>query len=194
MPGTITITGAGAERVVNLRIFYPLDLDLETLPDAAENNGEVMIEAEDFVARIDRADGTGWRRIDAATASQDGMTILPVTVESLDPANLPAEAPMLTYQFHAFGTGPVTILVQCLPTHRITSDHPGVRYAISLNGDTPRIVDVNAVEYSAAWNANTLRAASIGISTHEIMKSGLQTIRIWMVDAGTVLDKIDVRM
>lgn len=157
-----------------------------------EDNGEVTIEAEDFNGRIDRGDGTGWRRVDQATASEDGMTIQPVTVSSVDPAGLPGDAPMLTYNFHAFSTGPVEILTQCLPTHRITSDHSGVRYAISLNGDTPQIVDVYAVEYSGAWYANTVRAASIGVSEHEISNPGLQTIQIWMVDAGVVLDKMTV--
>lgn len=194
LPASITISGAGSERTVNLFVFYPLDLDLETLPDAVEDNGTVTIEAEDYNARVDRGDGAGWRRVDQATASQDGMTIEPVTVDSLDPASLPGDAPSLTYNFHVFSTGPVKVLTQCLPTHRITSDHSGVRYAISLNGDTPQIVDVYAVEYSGAWYANSIRAASIGISEHEITNQGLQTIQIWMVDAGVVLDKLIVKI
>jgi autotransporter-associated beta strand protein len=194
VPGTITITGAGSQRTVNLRAFYPMDLNLAALPEAVEHNGSVTIEAEDFSQRIDRADGTGWRLQDQATASDDGMTILPFTTPSINPATLPGDAPSLTYRFHTFNKGPIKIRTQCLPTHKITSDHPGLRYAISLNNDTPRIVDINAIEYSAAWNVNTLRAASIGVSNHEISKAGVQAVRIWMIDAGVVLDKLTVEI
>ena len=194
IPGTITITGAGSQRTVNLRAFYPMDLNLAALPAAVEHNGIVTIEAEDFAQRIDRTDGTGWRLQDQATASDDGMTIQPVTTPSIDPATLPGDAPSLTYRFHTFNKGPIKISTQCLPTHKITSDHPGLRYAISLNNDTPRIVDLNAIEYSAAWNVNTLRAASIGVSNHEISKAGTQALRIWMIDAGVVLDKLTVEI
>lgn len=193
-PGTVTITGADTERTVQLHVFHPRDLDLEALPNAVEDKGVVAIEAENFAERHDRTDGTGWRKLDKAAASGDGMTIQPVTAGSIDPAKLPADSPSLTYRFHAFHTGPVKILTQCLPTHRITSEHPGVRYAISLNGDTPRIMDINAAEYSDAWNTNTLRAAAIGVSEHEIANPGLQTIRVWMVDAGVVLDKLTIEI
>jgi hypothetical protein len=194
VPGTVTIQGSGDTRTVNLRAFYPLDLNLATLPAAVEDNGVVTIEAEDFTDQHDRADGAGWRRADEAAASQDGMTIQPVTAASLDPSNIPADTPSLTYQFHAFSTGSLKIRTECLPTHKITSDHPGVRYAISLNGDTPKIVNVNAAEYSAAWNVNTLRAAAYGISSHSITAPGLQTLKVWMVDAGVVLDKFVIEI
>lgn len=100
----------------------------------------------------------------------------------------------MTYHFYAFSTGQVKIHTQNLPTHRITSDHPGARYAISLNGDEPRIVDIHADEYSDAWNVNTLRAAAIGVTEHEITARGLQTIQVWMVDAGVVLDTLTVEI
>src|SRR5690606_36299669 len=115
-------------------------LDLAALPDAVENNGIVKIAAVDFDKRDDRADGAGWRRVDQATATGDGMTIHPVTAPSIDLAHLMDDSPALTYRFFAFGKGPISIHAQSLPTHKITSEHPGLRYALSLNGDEPRIV------------------------------------------------------
>ena len=192
--GAITIDGAGSQRTVKLSVFNPEDLDLAALPDAVENNGTVRIPAVGFETRVDLADGTGWRRVDQATATGDGMTIQPVTAPSIELAHLADNSPSLTYQFFAFSTGPVSIHTQCLPTHKITSEHPGLRYAISLNGDEPRIVDLHADEYSDAWNMNTLRAAAIGETEHEIRTPGLQTIQVWMVDAGVVLDKLTVEI
>jgi hypothetical protein len=192
-PGSITVAGAGSVYTINLTVSNPETLDLAGLAGAVENNGTVTIAAAEFDDRSDGADGTGWRKISQATANGDGMTIQPVTAPSIDLSRL-TESPSLTYHFYTFSSGPVRIHSQCLPTHKITSAHPGLRYAISLNGDEPRIVDIHADEYSDAWNVNTLRAAAIGETEHEIAVPGLQAIQVWMVDAGVVLDKLTIKM
>ena len=192
--GFITLSGAGAERRIDLGVFNPEGLDVAALPNAVENNSEVKIAAVDYIENHDLKNGTGWRRVNQATATGDGMTIQPVTAASIDLARLTEDSPSLTYNFYSFSIGRVKIHTQCLPTHKITSEHAGLRYAISLNGDKPRIVDIHANEYSEAWNVNTLRAAAIGISGHEIASPGIQNIKIWMVDAGVVLDSLTVNI
>jgi len=192
IPGAITITGAGTTNVVNVKVFYPLSLDLAALPPAVENNGVVTIEAEDFTWQQDGTNGVGWRKLDRACASRDGMTILPVTAPAVDPAALSSNTPSLTYQFHTFSSGAATVEMACLPTHKITSDHVGCRYAISLNGDTPQILDINADEFTATWSANVLRATAFGRSYHTLAGPGLQTLKVWMIDPGVVLDKVNV--
>jgi hypothetical protein len=194
VPGAVTIQGAGSTRTVNVKAFYPLSLNLAALPAAVENNGVVTIEAEDFTSRQDAPNGTGWRKIEHAAASRDGMTILPATAASADPEALSGNTPALTYQFHAFSIGAASVRIACLPTHKITSDHLGCRYAVSLNGDTPQLVDINADEYSAAWNANVLRATAYGFSYHTITTPGLQSLKVWMIDPGVVLDTLKIHI
>lgn len=192
VPGTITIQGAGITNTVNVKAFYPLSLNLATLPPAVENNGVVTIEAEDFTSRQGGTNGVGWQKLTRACASLDGMTILPVTAAAIDPGSITSNTPSLTYQFHTFSSGAAVVQMGCLPTHKITSDHIGCRYAVSLNGDTPQIVDINADEFTAAWSANTLRAMANGRSGHTIASPGLQTLKVWMIDPGVVLDKVTV--
>ena len=192
--GTITVQGAGATNIVNVKVFYPLSLNLAMLPPAVENNGVVTIEAENFTSQQDGTNGVGWRKLTRACASRDGMMIQPVTAAAIDPAAISSNTPSLTYQFHTFSTGAATVQVACLPTHKITSESVGCRYAISLNGDTPQIVDINADEDSAAWNVNVLRAAAYGLSKHTITNAGLQTVKVWMIDPGVVLDKLTVNI
>jgi hypothetical protein len=192
VPGTVTIRGAGVTNTVNVQAFYPLALNLAALPPAVENNGVVTIEAENYTSRQDGTNGVGWRQLARACASGDGMTILPVTAAPINPAAISSNTPSLTYQFHTFSAGAVVVQVGCLPTHKITSDQVGCRYAISLNGDPPQIIDINADENSPAWSANVLRAMANGRSSHSITNPGLQTLKIWMVDPGVVLDKVTV--
>ncbi len=194
LPATVTIRGAGATRVVRLKVFNPLGLDLAALPAAFEDNGRLTLPAANYATRRDAPDGTGWRPLSQATAGGDGMSIAPVTAPSIAPATINADTPSLTYEFHAFRPGSVVLTVKCLPTHRITSEHPGLRYAISLNGDTPQVIDVHANEYTSAWNANVIRAYSAGISRHRIAAAGRQTLKIHMIDPGVVLDRIEVRI
>jgi len=194
VPGTVTIEGAGSARTVKVKVFNPPTLDKAALPPAVENNGVVAIEAEDYQSRQDAPGGTGWRKIRRACASRDGMTVLPVTVASIDPATLADTAPSLTYRFHAFRSGFTTVEAACLPTQRITSAHPGCRYAVSLNGDTPQVVDIHADALSDLWRINVLRATATGVSTHVVADPGLQTLKVWMVDPGVVLDKFTVRI
>lgn len=189
VPGTITIEGAGAIRTVKLKAFYPLSLELSDLPEAVENNGKVSIEAEHFTTGRDASDGTGWRRLNRVAASMDGVTILPVTAASVSPTAITG-SPSLTYEFYSFSSGAAAIQVNCLPTHKITSEHAGCRFAISLNGDTPQVMDINADEYSASWNANVLRVYASATSHHTIASAGRQSLKLWMLDAGVVLDKL----
>lgn len=192
VPGTVTIQGAGTTRNVKVKAFYPPSLDLTKLPAMVENNGVITIEAENFTSSQDSANGTGWRKVARATASGDGMTIQPTTVASIAPASISNDTPSLTYQFQTFSSGPTSIQMACLPTHVINSEHPGCRYAISLNGDPPQIEDINEDEYSSAWNANVLRATAYGLSSHTITTPGLQTVKVWMIDPGVVLDKLTI--
>jgi len=189
----IRIESAGSSRTIKVNVVNPQHLLID-IPKAVEHNNLVRFDAEDFFATQDNKNGIGWRKMAHATASGDGMTIQPVTAASIDFTMLQATSPSLSYKFYTTSTGKVKINTQALPTHRITSDHPGVRYAISLNGDKPQIVDIYAKEYSSAWNDNTKRAAAIGVSKHEITKAGIQTMQIWMVDAGVVLDNFTVAL
>lgn len=192
--GSITLKSAAANYVIQLKASNPPDLDLATLPPAIENNGLVVIEAENYLKQHDNAGGVGWRRAPDATVNGDGMTIQPVTTASIDPAALGPDTPSLTYEFHTFASGLTQVTLKCLPTHRITSSHTGLRCAISLNGDTPKIVDLHTEEYSETWKANVFRAYSTAVSEHTIATPGRQTIKLYMIDPGVVLDQLVIRL
>ncbi|WAJ71911.1 glycosyl hydrolase 115 family protein [Catenovulum adriaticum] len=194
VPASLRISDGKSTYAIELAIFNPADLPLGKLPKAVENKGVVEIEAEHYFAKANGKNGSHWQQLDNAAASQHAMTVHPITTKSVNVSRLQAQSPSLSYQFYAASTGRVKIQTQALPTHKITSQHPGVRYAISLNGEAPQIIDLYAKEYSKKWNVNTLRAAAFGISNHKIDQPGVQEIKIWMVDAGVVLDKFTVEI
>jgi hypothetical protein len=192
VPATVVIQGAGSTNFVAIKAFYPPSLDLAALPSAVENNGVVTIPAENYTASHDSTNGIGWRLVPNVLPSGAGLTILPSTANSVDPGSISSDTPSLTYQFYAFNSGATAVNIACLPTHQLNSEHPGCRYAVSLNGDALQIIDINADENSGSWSANVLRAAAYGRSTHTILNPGLQTLRIWMIDPGVVLGRLSI--
>ena len=192
--GRVAIQGADTARTVNVNVINPASFNPATLPPAVENNGLVNIEAENYTTSQDSAAGVGWRMIPHGAASYDGVTIFPTTVASVATNAITSDTPSLTYQFYTFDSGPVVIQMACLPTESINSEHPGCRYAISLNGDTPQIADINTAAGSSIWNGNVLANTAYGVTTHTITNAGLQSVKVWMIDPGVVLDKLIVNL
>ena len=191
--GTVYIHGAGETRTVEITALNPPAFDPGKIVGPVENDGNVTIAGERFMANQPGVNGATWKKVVGSAASYNGMTIFPTTTASVASTALQS-APALSYNFYAFSTGLTSVRTACLPTHRINSEHPGARFAIALNDEAPQIINVDADEYSKAWDANVLRATAYGTSSHTIKTPGPQVLRIWMVDPGVVLDKFDVRI
>jgi Glycosyl hydrolase family 115/Gylcosyl hydrolase family 115 C-terminal domain len=189
--GSIAIDGAGTSRVVNVPIFNP-NISLQT--SFVESNGVVSIEAEHFTNRDGRA-SVSWQVISGLGRTGDSVAIFPTTAASLDPAR-PArirdDAPVLEYSIQMFTAGKVDVSCYLVPTHPIQAGH-GLRYAIGFDDQPPQIVTVGADLQvpSRAWSMNVLNASTIGSSAHEIT-AGRHVLKLYMVDAGVVVDKIVV--
>jgi hypothetical protein len=91
-----------------------------------------------------------------------------------------------------FSSGKVEVNCYLVPTHPIQAGR-GLRYAIGFDDQPPQIVTVGADLQvpSRAWSMNVLNAVTIGSSAHEI-KAGRHVLKLYMVDAGVVVDKIVV--
>jgi hypothetical protein len=99
-------------------------------------------------------------------------------------------APYAEYKVNV-NSGSRRIVVKCLPTHRI-HEGLGLRYAISVNGDTPQVVDVDAASDTPAWETNVLRGYCTGETSHQVASAGPAVIRIYLLDPGLVINRIEV--
>jgi hypothetical protein len=87
--------------------------------------------------------------------------------------------------------GDITVAVTCAPSLDFAGAE-GLRYAISVDGDPPSQVNMNAEHPGNAWadwvsdNANT-REASFHVST-----AGLHVVRLWASDPGVVFERLVV--
>jgi hypothetical protein len=117
-----------------------------------------------------------------------GLTRMPYDVP---PAAEAGTAPYLEY--HAeLSAGPHTVAVRCLPTFGLYAGR-GLRYAVSVNGSAPQVVDVNVPADSKQWKENVLRGFSQGQTAHEVATAGPATIRLYLLDAGLVVNQIQIQ-
>lgn len=188
--GTIEISGAGATRLINVPIFSPQPNSRATGAGFIEVNGIVSLEAEHFTDRIDRG-GAGWQVIPGLGRSGDSVAIFPTTTAGIDPAQISRTAPILLYQVRFVRGGKVTVTGYLTPTHPIQSGR-GLRYAIGFDDEPPQIVavGVDLQVPSRQWSLNVLNACTTGVSNHQIAGAGMHVLKLYMVDAGVVLDKI----
>jgi hypothetical protein len=126
--------------------------------------------------------GVAWKVIVGLGRSAHSITLLPTT------AAVPGAA-SLEYPFTAAQSGSANVLVYCIPTHAL---YPGMslRYSASIDGEPPKVVDIDTVEFSKPWSTNVLRGAAIGTTQHVIATPGRHTLTIHPLDPGVVFDKV----
>jgi hypothetical protein len=126
--------------------------------------------------------GVAWKSIDGLGRSAHSVTLLPSTVSVPDSASL-------QYSFDAKTSGTASVVVYCIPTHAL---YPGMRlrYSASIDGETPKVVDIDTVEFSKPWSINVLRGAAIGTTQHLISGAGEHRLTIHPLDPGVVFDKV----
>jgi len=112
-----------------------------------------------------------------------GVSVMPFTAPTI-PQYLIKEAPYVEYQTKAQANGN-QLVFRCLPTQRI-HDGRGVRFAVSVNGSTPEIFNIQADEFSAEWQKNVLRGYTVSTLKYDFKKDDTLDVRVYYLDAGLV--------
>jgi hypothetical protein len=119
----------------------------------------------------------------------NGIGILPFTAS-------PVSSDSINYTSFAeykvsIKPGMHSITVKCLPTFPIHKSRD-VRYGISVNNDSVKIISINSPAESATWKQNVLRGYSVGQTQHQIGTEGESIIRIYIPEPGIVINRIEV--
>ncbi|WP_448699713.1 glycosyl hydrolase 115 family protein [Mucilaginibacter sp. AW1-3] len=149
---------------------------------------KTIIAASQYSNKKD-ADGTHIETISGLGVNANGVTVMPIVEKSY--VNDIKAAPYVGYKA-SLTAGSDSITVKCLPTFKLYNGM-GLRYAISVNDDTPQVVDINAKADTKEWSPNVLRGYSIGQTKHQVAKAGEGTIRIYLLDPSVVLSQVEVQ-
>lgn len=188
--GSFVVMGAGETVTVYVSAFKPSAKERSRVKGFVESNGIVSIEAE-HVSKNRVAGDRKWIRVEDYGLTLSGM-------RATSPANAPAavpgtDAPCLEYPIYLFSTDSMYVH---LITSPVLNFMPGrdIRIAVSLNKDEPKYLTVVpasfSVQTSRSWGNDVLNQCRRLTTTLKIPKSGAQTLKVWMIDPGVVLQKV----
>jgi hypothetical protein len=188
--GVLTVRGGGKTVTVKVQGFKPSPMEMPYVKGFIESNKTVSIEPEHFEAN--KAQGSRlWMRVDDYGLNLSGMR---ATAQANAPAAVPGkDAPCLEYSVYLFSTDSIEVN---LITSPVLNFMPGrdIRVAVSMNDEAPRYLTVVPASFSAqktpSWGDGVLNQCRRLTTTLKFANPGPQTLKVWMVDPGVVLQKI----
>jgi hypothetical protein len=163
------------------------------IPGVTREDAEGFVESDGYVA-IEAADTTGrgrdglehWEELPGYGETRSGMTIFPVTVDS----NMNSAAD-LEYRMYLYDEGTFAMQATLAPSLNFVPGR-GLRFAVSVD-DGPRTA-VDALQHNTQKDWET--AVSDGVKKIvlplSIPKAGYHTLKIWAVDPGVVVERLEV--
>jgi len=149
-----------------------------------ETGGTVAIEAEHY-SRAQAPQGREWLRVPGLGRTLSGMTTLPVDA----PALAPADGMLLEYDVYLFEPGKVDVQATLAPTLKFRPG-AGLRYAVAIDDEAPRIVDVHADGSLQHWEKIVSDGVAQFTTAHEVKAAGRHTLKFWALDPGLVLQRM----
>lgn len=153
-----------------------------------EEQGVVSIEAEHFTDRETRG-GVGWEVIPGLGRTGSSVAIFPTTAAGIDSARVRSAAPRLDYHVTFSTAGTATATVYLLPTFPL-DDGRGLRLAVGLDDQPPEFVTLDVPVDSREWAEGVLNGTVTGSVQLQVPEAGEHVLRLYMVDAGVVVDKL----
>ena len=185
----LTVTGSGSALARSIRL--PIEKAPE-VPDAfpegfLELDGYIAIEAPNFDAAVG-SNGIFWAVLPDYGRTLGGVTPYPVTAESITPG---AGSPHLEYNVYLRESGELYVNLVTAPSLNFVPGR-GLRCAVSFDDQTPQIVDVGGDVDDGTWAASVCNAVRQTEAVLESDAAGFHVLKVWMVDPGFVLQRVEV--
>ena len=159
-------------------------------PHFLEEEDLISIAAGDYSGRQDRG-GVSWEKIPGLGRTGRAVAVFPTTAASPDPGTLRKTAPWLDYRITFPRAGTAVATVHLLPVHALV-DGQGLRLAIGLDDQAPQEITQNAPVGSPEWAQGVLDGVLTASVSLNVATAGEHVLRVYMMDAGVVLDRITV--
>lgn len=186
--GTITLSGAGAQVIVNV-IAKVTDISSLSAKTFVEANGIISIEAEHYASNVAKS-GVQWKTIDHYGKTLSSIKMFPTTVSFTNQET----APYVEYKVYVASDAQYTLTSYVVPTNNLAMDSR-LRYAVAFDDGTATTVDTLPSDFiagdngNAPWSNNVMNNIRTTTSTHTLTK-GTHTLRFYGLDAGLVLQKL----
>ncbi|HEV7961416.1 MAG TPA: glycosyl hydrolase 115 family protein [Actinoplanes sp.] len=145
-----------------------------------EANGYVAMEADHYTKKVG-----DWQLLPGIGKTGNGLT------------PLGGAGARLEYAMTLTTPGPVKVSAVLSPRNNVRPTD-GLKYAISLDGETPQTVNVttatgaNDTTMNRQWERNTSDNANVTTTTHTVAAPGAHTLTFWMVDPTVIVQRLVV--
>jgi hypothetical protein len=191
--GTLKITGAGKEVNISLSVFNPELQNSGVIKGFVEADGYVSMEAEHYTS-INNTTERKWEKIEDYGRTLSGMRATSVT--DAPSAIAGKNSPYLEYGMYLFSSGEAGIRLILSPTLNFLPDRD-LKIGLSIDDEEPLVVVVVPKDFSAMngnkqWEQTVMDNARFVDLKQIIRAPGYHTLKVWMIDAGPVVEKIIV--
>ncbi|WP_295803403.1 glycosyl hydrolase 115 family protein [uncultured Microbulbifer sp.] len=185
---SIFIRGTGwGGATIALDTFKPDAKAAAMVQGFVEAQGVVAIEAASFSRKQNR-DGAAWEEIPLHGRSHSSISVFPVSDRVY---RKPEQAPYVEYDLTLFTTGEISIQGIFAPSLNFQPGR-GLRYAIALDDEKPKVVNILAGETHQSWAQAVSDGVRVATSSHQVSRPGPHTLRIYAVDPGVTMQKLIV--
>ncbi|MEV7629041.1 glycosyl hydrolase 115 family protein [Actinoplanes sp. NPDC089786] len=171
----LTVTGAGSSVVVQAPVHRP-----SVAPSGfLEANGYVAMEADHYSRKVG-----DWQLLPDIGRTGNGLTPR-------------GSSGRLEYAMTLTTTGPVRVAAYLSPRNNVLPT-PGLRYAVSIDGATPQVVDIigatgsDDTTMNPQWARNTSDNVNVTRTVHQVDRPGRHTLAFWMVDPSVIVQRLVV--
>ena len=152
-----------------------------------EADGYVAIEAEHFM-KAQAAAGYTWQKIPEHGRNLSSMSVYPRADTSFNDVKT---APYLEYNIHFFSKGTFSIDTIFAPTWPFAPGR-GLRYAIAIDDEPAQTIDIVSDMSNDAWEESVRSEMRKLTSKHDVKTAGEHKLRIYAIDPGVVLERIEI--
>ncbi len=186
--GSITVTGPGRTVTVKVKAIRH---QVEQLPSMTfvDTQGIIAIEAEHYADNVSYGNGR-WEVIEDYGRTLSSMKVFPTDLPAKEPGK---DAPYLEYRFVTKAAGNIQVYTYSAPSNNLSSE-TGMKFAISVDEEKPKTVDTfectTPVGHGKIWDLGVMQNCRLSRTEHSLAENQVHTLRIYMVDAGFVLQRL----
>ena len=177
---TLKIKGAGESTTIKAPVMRPEDG--AKISGYVENNHSVSIPATGFTKKTESAQA--WIEIPNLGKTGSSMASNNISYGK----DFKESNPSLSYNFYTFHYGLGQIEFKVSPSLDFL-DQGGLRFAYSLNGSEPKLINIQK-DTKDSWGTSVANNVTSIKQEINLAEKGVQTLKIWAVDPGIVIQKI----
>jgi hypothetical protein len=191
--GRVTISGPGKNIDIRVKADPRSDRAGKGYKGFIGTGGYISIYADHYQESV-AAGKDHWEYVDGLGATGHCLEALPLRGMASLPGGVAASSvwsgrPSVTYDFYTSRSAPAEGKIYTLPTYPLNRN-AGMRYAVSIDGRVPEVLDFKTVGRSEEWKQNVLSNTAVRSVKWPLLKAGRHRLKIYMIDPGVILDRI----